>query len=96
MLPSSEVDWAVKEWDDASARLGDEFETFFGHLRTIYGHTRPQIVSGVRAVVQEEGGAGPFLRNAFLPLANTYAVMRNGDAAGVDALNNMMRKHLHI
>ncbi len=93
-LPSSDVDWAVKEWDAASARLGDEFETFFGHLRTIYGHTRPQIVSGVRAVVQEEGGAEPFLRNAFLPLANTYAEMRGGESNGDPDLTPIMRKHL--
>ena len=93
-LPSSDVDWAVKEWDDASARLGDEFETFFGHLRAIYGHTRPQIVSGVRAVVQEEGGAGPFLRNAFLPLANTFAVMRGGDSSIDPHLTFVMRKCL--
>ena len=93
-MPSSEVDWAVKEWDAASASLGDEFETFFAHLRAIYGHTRPQIVSGVRAVVQKEGGAGAFLRNAFLPLANTYAVMRNADASTDPDLTPIMRKHL--
>ena len=93
-LPSADVDWAVKEWDAASARLGDEFETYFGHLRAIYGHTRPQIVSGVRAVVQQEGGAGPFLRNAFLPLADTYAVMRGGDENPDVGLTATMRKYL--
>ncbi len=93
-LPTTEVDWAVKEWDAANAQIGDEFETFFGHVRAIYGHTRPQIVSGVRAVIKEEGGAGPFLRNAFLPLANTYAVMRRGDACPGAALTPTMRKYL--
>ena len=35
-------------WDDMNLALGDGFEPFFAHLRTIYGHGRLQIVSGVR------------------------------------------------
>ena len=93
-LPTADVEWAVKEWDAASVRLGDEFETFFAHLRAIYGHTRPQIVSGVRAVVQQEGGAGPFLRNVFLPLADTFAVMRGAEMSDGADLTPVMRKHL--
>ena len=77
-----------------STRLGDEFEAFFSHVRTIYGHTKPQVVSAVRAVMREEGGAAPFLKNAFLPLANAYAAVRLNGAGGDDALTERMRWHI--
>ena len=93
-LASEDIEWAVRDWDLMSARLGDEFETFFSHVRTIYGHTRPQIVSAVRAVMREEGGAAPFLRSAFLPLANTYAAIRTIGKDPQDALTERMRWHL--
>jgi len=95
-LEPADMDWAVREWDAASARLGGDFETFFSHLRTIYGHTRPQIVSAVRAVMREEGGAAPFLRNAFLPLASTFAAMRANDPDAYGGLSARMRWYLHF
>lgn len=89
-----EVEWGVKAWDETSAELGDDFETFFSHLRTIYGHTRPHIVSAVRAVVNEEGGGGAFIQNALLPLAGTFSAIRRNSAHSGD-LTPRMRWYLH-
>lgn len=93
-LKPEEVDWGVKAWDQTAAELGDDFETFFSHLRTIYGHSRPQIVSAVRAVVNEEGGGAPFIRNALLPLAGTFSAIRRNSADYGD-LSPRMRWYLH-
>lgn len=93
-LASSDVTWAVKAWDDTAADLGTEFETFFSHLRTIYGHSRTQVVSAVRSVVREEGGAAPFIRNALLPLAETFSAIRTNDSS-VPQLTSRMRWYLH-
>lgn len=93
-LASADMPWAVKAWDDTSAELGDEFETFFSHLRTIYGHSRTQVVSAVRAVVREEGGAAGFIKNALLPLSETFAALRRNDRT-VLGLTPRMRWYLH-
>ena len=44
--------------------------------------------------MREEGGAAPFLRNAFLPLANAYAAVRLNGAGGDDAMTERMRWHI--
>ncbi|MGQ0456096.1 MAG: DUF262 domain-containing protein [Hyphomicrobium sp.] len=81
-LPASQVEQAAQLWDQASANLGADFEAFFAHIRTIYGFSRPQIVSGVRAVMQSAGGAEAFLKTVFLPLSDSYAqIRRGGDGA---------------
>ena len=93
-LASPDLSWAVKAWDDTSEELGDDFETFFSHMRTIYGHSRNQVVSAVRAVVQEEGGAANFIKNALMPLSETFAAIRKNDHS-VAGLTPRMRWYLH-
>lgn len=79
-MSASDVKWAAAMWDDMSLALGDGFEAFFGHLRTIYGHGRLQIVSGVRQVIRDSGGAEAFFKDVFLPLAKSYVLIRsNGE-----------------
>jgi hypothetical protein len=65
-------------WDEMSAELGEGFEPFFAHLRTIYGHGRLQIVSGVRHVIRDSGGSEAFFKEVFLPLAKSFALIRSG------------------
>ena len=76
-LPLDKIAWAADLWDHTSDRLGVDFDGFFSHVRAIYGQTRPQIVTGVRAVVSDQGGPENFLTKAFLPLAGAYAAIRN-------------------
>lgn len=79
-MSTSDAKWAVRMWDDTSLALGEGFEAFFGHLRTIYGHGRLQIVSGVRQVIRDSGGSEAFFKDAFLPLSNAYVLVRsNGE-----------------
>jgi hypothetical protein len=82
-LSTSSMQAAVAQWDQASAELGEDFDSLFAHIRTIYGHSRPQIVSGVRAVVDEAGGAEPFFRDVFLPLSAAYKAVRSSGTAGM-------------
>jgi hypothetical protein len=83
--------WAAAMWDDMNQALGDGFETFFGHLRTIFGHGRLHIVSGVRTIIREAGGPEPFFKETFLPLAKAYALIRSG---GEGALPGRMPRTL--
>lgn len=90
-MPKSDLDWADAKWEETSALLGDDFEKFFAHLRTIYGHDRPKIVTGVRAIIQQAGGAEAFFKTVLLPLADAYALVRSG---GDGVLPPEMSRHL--
>lgn len=77
-MPPSTREWAQTTWDDISLSLGDNFEIFFSHLRTIYGENRPEVVTGVREVIRACGGAASFFEDVFLPLGKAYALIKNG------------------
>lgn len=79
-LSTGDIAWAARMWDDMSLALGDDFEAFFGHLRTIFGHGRLPIVSGVRTIIREAGGSETFFKEVFLPFSKAYALIRsNGE-----------------
>jgi hypothetical protein len=75
-MATGDAKWAVDVWEDISLALGEGFEPFFGHLRTIYGHGRLQIVSGVRQVIRDSGGSEAFFKEVFVPLAKSYVLVR--------------------
>ena len=77
-MSANDAKWAVAMWDEMSVELGEGFKAFFAHLRTIYGHGRLQIVSGVRQVIRDSGGSEAFFKDVFLPLAKSYAIVRSG------------------
>jgi hypothetical protein len=77
-LPAGMMDEAHRKWDETSSELGGDFESLFTHIRTIYGQSRPQIVSGVRHVIDLTGGAAPFFNTVFVPFSQSYKLMRSG------------------
>ncbi len=79
-LPAGLMDEARGKWDDISAELGGDFESLFTHIRAIYGQSRPQIVSGVRQVIDQTGGAEAFFNTVFVPFSQSYKLMRSGGA----------------
>jgi hypothetical protein len=90
-MSTGDAKWAVAMWDEVSLALGEGFEAFFGHLRTIYGHGRLQIVSGVRQVIRDSGGSELFFKDVFLPLAKSYVLVRSN---GADVLPAEMQQTL--
>lgn len=79
-ISGGEMAWAAQNWDEISAGLGDDFEAFFGHLRTIFGYARLQIVTGVRTLIDEQGGAETFFKTIFIPYAKAYVLIRKNGA----------------
>jgi hypothetical protein len=79
-LRAGDTGWAARMWDETSLSLGDGFEPFFGHLRTIFGYGRLQTVSGVRSVIRDAGGSEAFFKTVFLPFSKAYELIRrNGE-----------------
>ncbi|HVZ05674.1 DUF262 domain-containing HNH endonuclease family protein [Hyphomicrobium sp.] len=76
-LTTGDIGWAAQTWDDTSLALGENFEPFFGHLRTIFGHGRMPIVAGVRNIIRDTGGSEAFFRDVFLPYSKAYALIRS-------------------
>jgi Protein of unknown function DUF262/Protein of unknown function (DUF1524) len=68
-------DEAVGIWTRSEAELGGEMEAFFSHLRAAYGYHRQQVISGVRQVVKECGGAQEFIEGVFLPLGSAFSTI---------------------
>ncbi len=81
---SADVSEAVTAaWEAASEQLGPEhFEDFFGHVRTIYGQRRPQIIAGMRTIIAGAGGGEAFLETVFKPLSAAYRAILEADHQG--------------
>ncbi|MEQ1653578.1 MAG: DUF262 domain-containing HNH endonuclease family protein [Hyphomicrobium sp.] len=82
-VSGADINWIAKTWDETGSALGKEFEIFFSHIRKIYGYDNRQVVSGVRSVVSDVGGAVPFINTVFVPLARTYQTIRSASAPGL-------------
>ncbi|MEO1280460.1 MAG: DUF262 domain-containing HNH endonuclease family protein [Pseudomonadota bacterium] len=68
-------------WDQTERELGPRFEDLFSHIRTAYGIKRPQIIKAIRDLIEQLGGAEPFVRQALLPLAKAYRLILSSDQA---------------
>ena len=91
-MTSADAGWAGRTWDDIGAALGEDFESFFGHLRAIFGYSRLPIVTGVRRIIRDAGGAETFFKDVFLPCASAYALIRsNGDGILPGEMSRMLR-----
>lgn len=84
-VPQNDVKWIAEKWDQTGAELGKDFEIFFSHVRKIYGYDNRKVVSGVRSVIDDAGGAEPFINTVFVPLSRTYQAIRSGTAPGLPA-----------
>lgn len=82
-VPQADVKWIAEKWDQTGAALGKDFEVFFSHVRKIYGYDNRQVVSGVRSVIDDAGGAEPFINKVFVPLSQTYQIIRSAEGQGV-------------
>lgn len=82
-VPQADVKWIAEKWDQTGAALGKDFEVFFSHVRKIYGYDNRQVVSGVRSVIDDAGGAEPFINKVFVPLSQTYQIIRSAEGHGV-------------
>jgi Protein of unknown function DUF262/Protein of unknown function (DUF1524) len=94
-VASVDINWVAETWDKTAAELGANFEAFFSHLRKIYGYDDGQVVSGVRSVIADAGGAEPFINTVLVPLARTYKTILDKGAPGLPAGISERLKYLN-
>ena len=74
---------AMQMWEEAEALLGDSFETFFGHLKVLFGRRRGSVIEGLKGMIGEAGGADAFVKDVLVPYARVYGRMRSSRALPV-------------
>jgi len=94
--PPAKEAQAALQWDLASGLLGGEFELFFSHMRSLYGKQKPQVVAGVRAIIDEVGGAERFLDQVMAPLANAYHLILRADNPSLRIDDEVRRRLLYL
>ena len=71
-IPSSARERATAIWDDARARLDKEFDNLFSHIRTSHGRGSAQIISSIRSIAEDAGGAQAFVEQVLQPAAGAF------------------------
>ena len=76
-----EQDYCLVKWDEARDLLdkGDQFETLFSHIHTLYGPSNPNIISTIRSLVAQKGPRA-FIDTILTPLAEAYYATLNPGA----------------
>lgn len=78
-VPAEAAVRAASLWQDLDARLGDDFENLFSHVRSIYGRAGAQVISSVKEIAASNGGALPFLQKVLRPAATVLEELRRAN-----------------
>ncbi len=81
-VPAASLDEATAAWDEAQARLGEDFDSLFSHIRTIYRRNSAHIISGIKSIAEEHGGADVFIAGSLRPAAAVFDDIRAARHAG--------------
>lgn len=69
-------------WEDCEARVGDDFEQLFSHIRVIHGRNGGHVIAGIRALVKSSGGAARFMDEVLRPAADVFVQIKRGEHRG--------------
>ena len=72
----------AKIWELAKARLGEDFEGLFSHIRSTRGRPGNQVILGVNEIAKEQGGAQVFIEEVLGPAAKVFEDLRNARHEG--------------
>jgi hypothetical protein len=64
-------------WDAMEKQLGHDFEMLFSHLRAMYGKPNGPIISSIRAIAENAGGAQTFVAQILKPAADAFDDIRS-------------------
>lgn len=86
----------IAAWEGASIALGSSFDRFFGHLKSIQGQSRPQVITAVRALVAEAPSPGRFVHDTLAPLADAYKLILDAGQGGIGLPLAMQRPIVYL
>ncbi len=76
-LAAEDADYVHRNWEVAEQLLGEEFETFFSHVKAMHGRRRASVVAGLRSLIVEVGGPRAFVDDLLIPYARAFARIRD-------------------
>lgn len=91
-FPPERADTLLAGWADAERRLGEEFDSFLSHVRTIEGKGRLPIIAGIRAVRAECGGSEPFMNDLLLPYVDAFDIITRARHEGAPESAEISRR----
>ena len=63
-------------WNRAQDRAGKDFEQLFSHIRAMYGRRDDKVISDIRQLADEKGGAQAFIERVLQPSAAIFDDIR--------------------
>jgi hypothetical protein len=81
-VPAAKLREATAAWDQAQARLSEDFDSVFSHIRTIYRRNSTHIISGIKSIADEHGGAEAFIARVLRPAATVFDDIRAARHSG--------------
>ncbi|MGD9671261.1 MAG: DUF262 domain-containing protein [Hyphomicrobiaceae bacterium] len=76
-LSTDDADYVRGNWEAAEQQLGDEFETFFSHVKAMHGRRRASVVTGLRSLIVEAGGPRAFVDELLIPYARVFGQIQS-------------------
>lgn len=92
-LPADEAREIFQRWDAVALALGHDFEDLFGHIRSLHGWQRPDIISAIHGIVAQRGGAKAFITSDVEPLGRAFALIK-APWSDTSPLSQAARRHL--
>lgn len=87
---------ALEVWEHIEGLLGDAFEALFSHIRAVEASPKLQIISGIRGLLADAGGANAFVTNMLEPYGNTFHAIRQATHTGSDHSPEICRLLGHL
>ena len=81
-VPATALGAATAAWDEAQAWLREDFDSLFSHIRTIYRRNSAHIISGIKSIAEEQGGAEAFITRSLHPAAAIFDDIRAARHSG--------------
>jgi Protein of unknown function DUF262/Protein of unknown function (DUF1524) len=81
-VPAAALGAATAAWDEAQARLREDFDSLFSHIRTIYRRNSAHIISGIKSIAEEQGGVEAFIARSLRPAAAIFDDIRAARHSG--------------
>jgi hypothetical protein len=81
-VPAEQALAAKVIWEKAEARAGSHFEQLFSHIRAMYRRPDDKVISDIRQIAAEKGGAWPFIEKILQPSATIFDDILNARHAG--------------
>lgn len=92
-LPPQDCDYVRRHWEAAEQTLGEDFETFFTHLKVMHGRRRGRVVEGLRSLINAAGGGRKFVDDMLDPYAEAFAKIQSCASAPIPE-NDALALHL--